>query len=183
MENAFDSGDGAALSRADLRWFCENGLVSGMVMSGTFDETPLRAGEVATALPEEADESVYFIGRIRTPWKSRSECPRQGDAAGGPVCRIEVADIWQEALAGIESNARLQILYWMHHARRDLIRQCPKSHARTKGTFAIRSPNRPNPIASSVVSLLGVEGNVLVVRGLDCVDGTPVVDIKPEYSP
>jgi len=152
-------------------------------MSSMVDETTLRPGEVTTELPEEADESVYFIGRIHTPWKSRSECPRQGDPAGGPVCRIEIADIWREALTGIESNARLQILYWMHHARRDLIRQSPKSHARTKGTFAIRSPNRPNPIASSVVSLLGVEGNVLVVRGLDCVDGTPVVDIKPEYCP
>ena len=152
-------------------------------MPSTFDETTLRPGEVTTALPKDADASVYFIGRIRTPWKSRSECPRQGDPVGGPVCRIEITDAWLNALVGIVDNARLQILYWMHHARRDLVLQCPKTQARTKGTFAIRSPNRPNPIASSIVSLIGVEGNTLLVKGLDCVDGTPVVDIKPEYCP
>ncbi len=152
-------------------------------MSSTVDETTLRPGEVTTTLPGEADERIYFIGRIHTPWQSRSECPRQGDPVDGPVCRIEVAEAWRDALAGIADSARLQILYWMHHARRDLVRQSPKSHGRTRGTFALRSPNRPNPIASSVVSLIGVEGHVLLVKGLDCVDGTPVVDIKPEYCP
>ncbi len=152
-------------------------------MTNTPDMPEIRSGEVAVAPPEAGDEKVYFIGRISTPWKSRAECPRQGDAKDGPVCEIEIAPIWCDALSGIENNDRLQILYWMHRARRDLILQSPGSDGQTKGTFALRSPNRPNPIASSVVSLVGRKGPVLLVRGLDCIDGTPMIDIKPEYCP
>ncbi|PKP63675.1 MAG: tRNA (N6-threonylcarbamoyladenosine(37)-N6)-methyltransferase TrmO, partial [Alphaproteobacteria bacterium HGW-Alphaproteobacteria-8] len=67
--------------------------------------------------------------------------------------------------------------------RRDLVRQSPRRDGATVGTFALRSPVRPNPIASSVVTLVAVEGDTLVVRGLDCVDGTPLIDIKPEACP
>lgn len=98
--------------------------------------------------------------------------------------RIEVIEPWVEALAGIERHSRLQVLYWMHLARRDLVRQNPRYEGVTHGTFALRSPVRPNPIASSIVALEGVvEGATLLVRGLDCVDGTPLVDIKPERCP
>jgi tRNA-Thr(GGU) m(6)t(6)A37 methyltransferase TsaA len=143
----------------------------------------LRPGEVTTRLPARHDAGVYFIGRIRTPWRSRKDCPRRGDPENGPVCRIEVDEGWSEALAGIEAHANLQILYWMHHARRDLVRQSPASDGNTRGTFALRSPMRPNPIASSTARLIGVEGRVLLVRGLDCLDGTPLIDIKPDICP
>ena len=87
---------------------------------------------------------------------------------------------WTRALEGIGSKSVLQILYFMDGARRDVVLQTPRRDGATVGTFAIRSPLRPNPIASSMVRLLAVEGPVLVVRGLDCRDGTPLVDIKPE---
>ena len=77
---------------------------------------------------------------------------------------------------------RLQILYWMHLSRRDAVLQNPDFGARAIGTFALRSPLRPNPVASSLVRLIGIDGPVLTVRGLDCVDGTPLVDIKPEFG-
>src|SRR3546814_15724659 len=67
----------------------------------------------------------------------------------------------------------------MHRSRRDLVRQSPASDGRTRGTFTLRSPLRPNPIAASIVRLEGVEGTTLLVRGLDCVDGTPLPDVKP----
>lgn len=70
----------------------------------------------------------------------------------------------------------------MHEARRDLLTQSPRGGA-TLGTFALRSPVRPNPIALSRVRLEGVEGGTLLVRGLDCLDGTPLVDIKPFRCP
>ncbi|BDG70590.1 hypothetical protein Rmf_05190 [Roseomonas fluvialis] len=70
------------------------------------------------------------------------------------------------------------MLYWMHLARRDLLVQAPKERA-PSGTFALRSPNRPNPIASSVVDVVAVDADGVTVRGLDCVDGTPLVDLKP----
>jgi tRNA (adenine37-N6)-methyltransferase len=71
------------------------------------------------------------------------------------------------------------VLYWMNEARRDLLVQVPRLSGKASGTFALRSPVRPNPIASSVVELVSVEGNILRVRGLDCVDGTPLIDLKP----
>jgi tRNA (Thr-GGU) A37 N-methylase len=67
----------------------------------------------------------------------------------------------------------------MDQARRDIVRQSPKSDGNTRGTFSLRSPVRPNPIASSVVRLVGREDSALLVRGLDCLDGTPLIDIKP----
>ena len=142
----------------------------------------IRPGEVATTIDRDVDAGVYFIGRIRTPWKTTSDCPKKGDRSG-PVCRIEVIPEWQPALAGLESQSHLQILYWMHQARRDLTHQNPGSGGRIIGTFAIRSPLRPNPIASSNVDLVGIENGALLVRGLDCVDGTPLIDIKPDHCP
>lgn len=138
----------------------------------------LREGEVALDAPLAPDAMLAFIGRIETPWHLRGECPRQGDAAGGPLCRIRVAPIWTPALEGIDAHSELQVLYWMHEARRDLIRLAPKGGAQ-RGPFALRAPTRPNPIASSVVALVGRDGPVLTVRGLDCLDGTPLLDIKP----
>ena len=69
----------------------------------------------------------------------------------------------------------------MDQARRDLLVQAPR-HGDLRGTFALRSPVRPNPIALAVVALLGVEGATLTVRGVDCIDGTPLIDIKPYFA-
>jgi len=142
----------------------------------------IRLGEVAAVLPERFDAQVYFIGRIRTPWPDRDSCPKRGDTEG-PICRIELFEPWEQALEGIETRARLQVLYWMHLARRDLVLQRPRSSKDAHGTFAIRSPVRPNPIAVSVVNFVAREGSTLLVRGLDCVDGTPLIDIKPDACP
>lgn len=130
-------------------------------------------------LPDRMDAAIYFIGVIHTPWKTRGECPRRG-SADGPVCTIEIDAKWREALTGLDAHPRLQVLYWMHQARRDLVLQMPRNTQTPIGTFALRSPVRPNPIASSVVVLEGIEGTTLRVRGLDCLDGTPLVDVKPE---
>jgi tRNA (Thr-GGU) A37 N-methylase len=70
----------------------------------------------------------------------------------------------------------------MHRSRRDLVLQAPRHYAVARGTFALRSPARPNPIAMSVVRLLRVDGNRLSVVGLDCLDGTPLLDIKPYFA-
>jgi tRNA-Thr(GGU) m(6)t(6)A37 methyltransferase TsaA len=139
----------------------------------------IRANEVAVPFPEHVDAGIIFIGRIHTPWTSRLECPRQG-RPDGPVCRIEIFEPWVAALNGIEAFERLEVLYWLNESRRDLILQSPASDGRTRGTFALRSPVRPNPIGTSIVTLLGVEGPILRVRGLDCLDGTPLVDLKPD---
>lgn len=145
------------------------------------DESAVRPGEVAIALPSSTDAGVYFIGTIRTPWRVREECPKRGEP-DGPVCSIVVDERWREALTDIARHRRVQVLYWMHHARRDLVLQTPFRTGQTTGTFALRSPVRPNPVASSVVDLVAVEGTTLRVRGLDCLDGTPLIDLKPERT-
>lgn len=143
----------------------------------------IRPGEIAVALPDKADASLYFIGVLRTPWRERRDCPRQGDRVAGPLCRVELDATWRPALKGIRQHTHLQILYWMHLARRDLVEQSPRSNGATLGTFALRSPVRPNPVSASLVSLVEVHDDHLVVRGLDCIDGTPLIDIKPETCP
>ena len=139
----------------------------------------LREAEVAVDPPSPADAGLVFIGTIRTPWTSRAETPRQG-RADGPECRIEVFEPWVAALDGIERFERIEVLYWLHLARRDLVRQSPRDDGQTRGTFALRSPVRPNPIATSIAALERVDGATLVVRGLDCLDGTPLLDLKPD---
>ena len=87
-----------------------------------------------------------------------------------------------DALDGVAEFARLEVVYWLHLSRRDLVKQSPRDDGATRGTFALRSPVRPNPIGTSIVTLVGVKGSILIVRGLDCLDGTPLLDIKPDRT-
>jgi tRNA-Thr(GGU) m(6)t(6)A37 methyltransferase TsaA len=145
------------------------------------DPDRLRAGETAVALPPHFDASLYFIGRIHTPWTRRDDCPknaRESDA----VCTIALDPRWAEGLKGLETASHVIVLYWMDQARRDLVRQAPRDYSEPRGTFALRSPLRPNPIALSVARLLRIEANTLRVIGLDCLDNTPLLDIKPYFA-
>lgn len=149
------------------------------------DISELRPNEVAVDLPAPDDARLRFIGRIHTPWKRREDCPRQGKP-DGPDCFVEIFEPWVAALEGIGDYERIEILYWLDRSRRDLVLQSPKRDGRTIGTFALRSPVRPNPIGLSNVALVAVEGATLRVRGLDCLDGTPLIDVKPDrcaFSP
>jgi len=143
------------------------------------DINEIRAGEVAVEPPAARDAGLEFIGRIRTPWKTRAGTPRQGND-DGPICQIEVFDKWVPALKGLEEFETIFVLYWLHRSRRDLVTQSPHGNGATTGTFALRSPVRPNPVGLSSAKLVGIEGNIVSVRGLDCLDGTPLIDIKPD---
>jgi tRNA-Thr(GGU) m(6)t(6)A37 methyltransferase TsaA len=148
-------------------------------------ETKLREGEVAVEMPKTSDAGLVFIGRIRTPWKSREETPRQGNR-NGPVCRIEIFEPWVAALKGVDFYEHLEVIYWLHQSPRNLVLQSPKKNGSTRGTFSLRSPVRPNPIGTSIVKFVKIEGNVILVRGLDCLDETPLLDVKPdrcEFTP
>ncbi|MDQ0324196.1 tRNA-Thr(GGU) m(6)t(6)A37 methyltransferase TsaA [Rhodopseudomonas julia] len=141
--------------------------------------------ERAVAAPPPADAGLVFIGLARTPWKSRMDCPRMG-RPDGPLCRLEIFEPWTEALRTIALYERLEVLYWLHRSRRDLVLQSPRGGGEARGTFALRSPVRPNPIGSSIVRLIAVEEGALLVRGMDCLDETPLIDIKPDrclYKP
>ena len=146
----------------------------------------IREGEIA--LPNDPaefanDANVVFIGKIRTDWKSRSDCPKNLVQARerGKGARIELDALWRQGLIGLEKASHIIVLYWMHEARRDLIVQTPRHKNQPTGTFALRSPVRPNPIALATVKILAVDmqDGVIEIDAIDCLDGTPLVDIKP----
>ena len=92
----------------------------------------LREGEIAVALPEKFDASLYFIGHIRTPWKRRQDCPknpRESDA----VCTIVLDPRWVGGLQGLDTVSHVVVLYWMDRARRDLDRASAASLFRASG--------------------------------------------------
>jgi tRNA-Thr(GGU) m(6)t(6)A37 methyltransferase TsaA len=138
-------------------------------------------GEVAVDLPEKFDASLYYIGRIRTPWTRRKDCPKNARESE-TICTIELDPRWQAALKDVETCSHLVVLYWMDRSRRDIVLQVPRHYGIQRGTFSLRSPARPNPIAMSVVRLIGIEDASLKVVGLDCLDGTPLLDIKPYFA-
>jgi tRNA-Thr(GGU) m(6)t(6)A37 methyltransferase TsaA len=141
----------------------------------------VRPGEVAVELPAGFDAGLYFIGRIRTPFKTRRDCPRN-TAQSQAVGRVEIDPRYAAGLTDLQLYSHVILLYWMDQARRDLIEQLPAHLDQPRGTFALRSPVRPNPIALSVAELVKIDGTRLEVIGLDCLDGTPLVDLKPHYE-
>lgn len=146
-------------------------------------QASIRPGEVAIDLPARQDVGLIFIGRINTPWATSRDCPRQGDREQGPICRIDIDAPFRPALKDLDRHSHAQVLYWMHQARRDLVLQSPRSNGEVTGSFAIRSPNRPNPISTSLVEIIEVAADHVLVRGLDCINGTPLLDLKPERCP
>ena len=144
-------------------------------------ESEIRPSEVAVEPPAATDAGLVFIGRIHTPWTERLKAPRRG-RPDGPICRIELFEPWVAALDGVAAFPRLEVLYWLHLSRRDLVRQSPANNGISHGTFSLRSPVRPNPIGTSIAVLVGIDGPNVLVRGLDCLDGTPLLDLKPDRT-
>ena len=145
------------------------------------EASEIRPGETAVSLPDAYDAGIYFIGRIHTPFKTRDDCPKNS-AQSHAVGRVELDPRYVLGVKDLEQYSHVHLLYWMHEARRDLIQQVPAHLGRPRGTFALRSPVRPNPIALATVELISIDGANLVVRNVDCLDGTPLVDIKPYFA-
>ena len=143
---------------------------------------PPRAGEIKIDLPEEFDAGVYFIGRIRTPWKTTAECPKNSRARSDTIATIEILPRYAAGLKDITLFSHAIALYWLDRARRDLIEQLPSHLAAPRGVFALRSPVRPNPIGLAAVEIVGLEDGGLKIRNIDCADGTPLIDLKPYFA-
>lgn len=124
---------------------------------------------------------LIVIGHLRTPWKRPQDCPRNAMESDA-LCRVEVLPPWRPALASLEGCSHVILLYWLDGADRSRLIQTPASDDRPHGVFALRTPNRPNPIGLSVADLVDVTDSHLVVRHLDAVDGTPLLDIKPYFA-
>lgn len=153
-------------------------------MTCAAEDNPARPGEVA--LPADpgarADAGLCFIGHIASPWR-RGDCPKnltEARARGGRFAAV-VAPAFRPALTGLQAGDAVILLYWTGQARRDLVVQVPRHRAAPCGTFALRSPARPNPVALAVVRLLSVDAaaGVLDLDAIDAFDSTPLIDIKP----
>jgi tRNA-Thr(GGU) m(6)t(6)A37 methyltransferase TsaA len=132
-----------------------------------------------------SEATLVFIGRIRTPFTNRADCPRNVRMArtGGGTATVEVNPPFRAGLLGLDRASHVILLYWMDEAERDLMVQHPRHVDGPRGVFSIRSPARPNPIALSVAGLLAIdaEAGILTVEQMDCRDGTPLLDIKPYW--
>ena len=118
------------------------------------------------------------IGVISSPFRKKGEAPRQGRFSA-EESTIEVFPGYAEGLRDLALHPRLHVLYWCDRSRRDVLTATPPHEQKEHGVFATRSPERPNPVALCLVDLVSLEGNRLRVRGLDALDGSPLVDIKP----
>ena len=120
----------------------------------------------------ERDIVLRPIGVVRSPYATPLDAPRQGAFAEAEA-RIEVFPEYEAALEGVDAGFDLLVVWWAHLADRALL-----ARPGTDGVFAMRTPHRPNPICLSEARVVRREGRVLVVRGLEATDGTPVLDLK-----
>ncbi len=121
------------------------------------------------------------LGTILSPYKAKQDAPRQGKYSK-EIMKIVIDAAHTAALHNIDDYKHLVVLYWGDRSDRDTYLATPPGKDIEMGVFACRSPNRPNPIALCVVELVERNDNVLTVVGLDALDGSPLLDIKP-YLP
>jgi len=121
---------------------------------------------------------------LSTPWQRVGDCPRNGRQPNpAPLCHVRIFPDFVAGLQSLETFSHLALLYWLQLVPEPNLVFTPPFDSQPRGVFATRAPWRPNPIGLSVVAFEGFESpDTLKVRYLDCVDGTPLIDIKP-YLP
>lgn len=121
------------------------------------------------------------IGVIRSTLKTRHGAPKQG-SEGAPDAWLEVNSFATPCLDGLKAGDEIVVITWLHQAQRDVLKVHPRSDPsrRLTGVFATRSPDRPNPLGLHSVTIREIVENRLRIGPIEAIDGTPVVDIKPE---
>src|SRR5215213_931329 len=127
-----------------------------------------------------SDFTVRTIGRVASPLTSTADAPRQGDEGAPDAYLILDSDV-QAGLDGIAIGDEIIVLCWLHEADRSVLTVHPRGDLRRaeQGVFNTRSASRPNPIGLHRVRVLGIDGGRVQVSGLEAIDGTPIVDLKP----
>jgi tRNA-Thr(GGU) m(6)t(6)A37 methyltransferase TsaA len=129
---------------------------------------------------QKISTSLRVIGTIHSPFKTTNDAPHQG-ASTNQLSEIEILPEYQQGLQDIDGFSHLHIFYWLHTSTGFSLMVHTPWDDTPHGLFATRSPHRPNPLGYAVVELINRDGNILRVKSLDAIDGTPVIDIKP-YS-
>ena len=129
-----------------------------------------------------ADITLRPIGHVRSPFKDTSEIHEGPAALHVAEGVVELDPVFEEGLRDVEGFSHLYVLWFFHKVDGFDLTAWPPADDRSHGVFATRSPRRPNPIGLTIVELLRREGSRLHVRGVDMLDGTPVLDLKPYLS-
>jgi tRNA-Thr(GGU) m(6)t(6)A37 methyltransferase TsaA len=126
------------------------------------------------------DITVRPIGRVESPLTSTADAPRQGDE-GAPEAYLILDPVVQAGLNGLAVGDEIIVLSWLHEADRSTLTVRPRGDLSRpeQGVFSTRAPSRPNPIGLHRVRILGIDGPRLHVSGVEAIDGTPIVDLKP----
>src|SRR6478672_12356074 len=130
------------------------------------------------------DYTLRPIGHVESPVTDPATAARQGDE-GAPDCWLVFEADHGAALDGLRPGDDVVVVTWLHLADRTVLQVHPRGDASRpiRGVFATRSQHRPNPLGVHVVTILGVDNLRMRVQGLEAVDGTPIVDIKPVLEP
>jgi tRNA-Thr(GGU) m(6)t(6)A37 methyltransferase TsaA len=121
---------------------------------------------------------VVPIGTIRTPYESSDNTPIQSSQSDTPGL-VEIAPEYSDGLKSLDGFSHIILVYWFHRSKPPQMTVTPYLDTESHGLFAIRAPSRPNPIGISIVRLIGIEDTRLTVEGVDMLDMTPLLDIKP----
>jgi tRNA-Thr(GGU) m(6)t(6)A37 methyltransferase TsaA len=127
-----------------------------------------------------ASYEVRPVGQVESPLADPAAAPKQG-FEGAPAAWLVFRPEVVEAVRDLAAGAELFVLTWLHQARRDVLAVHPRDDPRNPetGVFSTRSQDRPNPIGLHRVTVTAVEGHRVLVRDLEAVDGTPILDVKP----
>ena len=132
----------------------------------------------------DAPYVIRPIGRVESPLLDPRDAPKQGDE-GAPDAHIAIDEMLGRAMVGLEAGTEIFVLTWLDRADRNTVTVHPRDDPANpaRGVFSTRSADRPNPVGLHRVEILSIDGTRLHVRGLEAIDGTPVVDLKPVLRP
>ena len=127
---------------------------------------------------------LHPVGVVVSPLTDRDQAPRQGDEGAPPAWVVWRPEV-RRAAADLQVGERVLVLTWLHQGRRDLLAVHPRGDPDRprQGVFSTRSADRHNPIGLHAVTIVGVEDDAIAVSGLEAIDGTPVLDVKPVLGP
>lgn len=155
-------------------------------LAGQFNQ---REGEVlleqdpALMVP---DAGLVFIGHVRSPWTQRRDCPKNMRQARerGLNATVHVDEAYRAGLLRLRECRHIFLLTWLHLGPRNLAVQLPHGSEQPSGTFSLRSPLRPNPIGLHMAELVEIDeaSGILTINGIDVLDKTPLLDIKPFFA-
>ena len=122
--------------------------------------------------------TLHPIGWIKTPYRTLRDCPRNIDPEG-PLCELVLNQDFVQGMTGLTVGQKILVLYWFDNVDRDTLLLERKKTGQKRGVFTLRAPDRPNPIAAAVVAIENISKERILVKGLDCLNETPLLDIKP----